>query len=110
MSLRTQIETRHVFGSVATATIPLVAGYPNQCCYLYKMIVTIGSPAITITVQDTASNAISQPFQLVANGALVLDIPVNMEPWWQTSIGLGLQLVQSGTTTVGYDIWYLQGP
>jgi hypothetical protein len=126
--LRSISSCLHVFGSSAAATVSLATGgtgvstgatcspinaVANQRVSIYRLILTIGTPAVTVTLQDTAGTALSQPFQLAANGAVTLDIPINGDPWWTntaTAAGLGIQLSQSGTTTIGYDIYYMQGP
>jgi hypothetical protein len=110
MSLRTSAECAHVFGSASTGTIALVAAVAVKRVYVYRMILTLATPAVTITLQDTASAAMSQPFQLLAGGSVTLDTPINGDPWWQSGAGLGVQLGQSGTTVIGYDVWYLQAP
>jgi hypothetical protein len=110
MSLRTASEALHIFGNVTTATIPLVAAVATKRVYVYSFIITIGTPAVTVTLQDTASNALSQNFQLLANGAITLDYRQNYDPWWVSGTGLGIQFAQGGSTDVSYDLWYLQGP
>jgi hypothetical protein len=109
MPIRWSQETNHVFGTAATATIALVPAVARQRVAVYRMMLTLGSPAVTVTLQDTSSAALSQAMQIVANGAIILDISWDGEPWWMTGLGLGLQLAQSGTTSIGYDVWYRQG-
>jgi|SRR5579871_955465 len=111
MSLRVLQECSHVIVNSSLTTIPVVAAVATQRVSIFKMILTIGTPAINITIQDTAGAALSQAFQLAVNGAIVVDVPNNDEPWWNSGTGLGIQLVQSssGTTPIGLDLWYIQG-
>jgi len=109
MSLRWTQETTHVFGGAATATIALVPAVARLRVSLHRCILTLGATAVNVTFQDTTGAALSQALQIPANGALVLDISEDGEPWWMTAVGLGLQLGQSGTTQLNWDIWYKQG-
>jgi hypothetical protein len=109
MSLRQGQECSHVIVNSSAGTIAVVAASPGKRVYVYKMIVTVGTPAITLTLQDTAGTALSQAFNLAVNGAITIDVPNNAEPWWNTIVGTGIQFVQSGTTPVGIDLWYIQG-
>ena len=109
MSLRQASEATHIFGNVSTGTIALVGAVPTQRVYVYSFIITIGTPAVTVTLQDTAANALSQNFQLLANGAITLDVRNDSSPWWVSGTGLGIQFAQGGSTDVSYDLWYLQG-
>ena len=110
MSFKALPESTHVFGGAATATIPLVAAVPRQRVSIYRMILTLGATAVTVTIQDTTGAALSQALQMAANGAIVLDVSEEGEPWWVSAPGLGVQLGQSGTTQINYDIWFRQGP
>jgi hypothetical protein len=108
MSLRTGQECQHVIANASTATIALVSAVATQRVYVYKLILIIGSPAVNVTLQDTSNAALSQAFQLAANGSIVIDVPANWEPWWNTGTGLGIQLFQTGTTPIGCDVWFIQ--
>ena len=110
MSVRTTSELTHIFGSGATATVALIAAVPLMRITVHRMILTIGSPGVTVTIQDTTGAALSQPFAMAANAAMILDTPTNFDPWWQTLVGRGMQIGQSGTTAIGWDLYYLQGP
>ena len=112
MSLRQISELIHAKGNASTGTIGIVSAPTNlrQRVAVYRAIITIASPAVTLQFQDTTGAALSQTFQLAANPAIVLDVADNMDPWFYTVAGVGLQLVQSGTSNVGYDIYYLQQP
>lgn len=110
MSLRSTAEVLHAFGNTTSGAITVVSAVANQRVYLYRMILTIGTPGVTLTLEDSNDNDLSQNFQLAANGSVVLDTPINGDPWWSTATGAGLVLEQSGSTTISYDIWYLQGP
>jgi hypothetical protein len=108
VSLRQASELRHAVGNASTGTVAVVSAVAGQRVFVYRAIVTIASPAVTLVFQDTAATALSQVFQLGANPAIVLDVADNMDPWFITGLGNGLQLVQSGTSNVGFDIYYLQ--
>lgn len=110
MSLRTALATRHAFGSTATATTVIVPATAGKLVTIYRMILTVGSPAVTVTLQDTSGAALSQPFAFSAGAWLICDLSYDGEPWWQTTLGLGFQIAQSGTTTIGYDVWSLVTP
>lgn len=110
MSLRTTAEVAHAFGNTTSTSFTIVSSVPNQRVYVYRVILTIGTPGVTLTFEDSNDNDLSQNFQLAANGSVVLDTPINGDPWWSTAAGAGLVLEQSGSTAVSYDIWYLQGP
>jgi hypothetical protein len=109
MSLRQGQECSHVIVNSSAGTTPVVAAVATLRVYIYKMILTIGTPAITMTIQDTAGVALTQAFQLAAGGSVTIDVPNNQEPWWNSNTGLGIQFVQSGTTPYGLDLWYVQG-
>jgi hypothetical protein len=110
MSLRPIPECQHVIvNSAAGGTLAAVAAVANQGVGIYRMILTVPS-TITVTIQDTGSNALSQPFAFGASGgSITLDTPINGDPWWNSKVGLGIQLNASTTVQVSADIWYLQG-
>ena len=110
MSLRTVPEALHVIINGTGGTIAAVAAVALQRVGIYRMILVIGSPAVSVTIQDTAGGALSAPYPLAANGSITIDTPINGDPWWQSSIGLGIQIFQSGTTQISADLFYLQGP
>lgn len=108
MSQRTRPEMQHVKVNASTATIPLVTGVAGQIISVYAIIITIGSPAVLVDIQDTVNGDISADFNLAATGFVVADPFPNGDPRWQTAAGSGLQLTQTGTTPVSCDVWYLQ--
>ena len=108
MTVRSGMEFAHAFGTASTATIAVVPAVAGQRVYVFRAKVTTGSPAVTLVFQDTSGAAVSQIHQLPANSTLWLDN--DGEAWYQTAPGLGLQMVQSGTSPIGYDIYYGQGP
>lgn len=110
MSVLSQLQTSHVFGTTAVATTVIVPAVVNQHVAVHRVVLTLGATAVLVTLRDTAGNPISQAFQLTANDAMVLDMHWPGEPWFVTANNLGLQLFQSGTTTINYDFWYLQVP
>lgn len=114
MSLRTRTEVLHAFNLTPTVagTATIVAAVAGQRVGVYRVIITMGAvttpPALAQFV-GSVSGALSQQFQLVAEGSIVLDTPINFDPWWVTAAGEALQLTVSGGN-FSYDIWYLQGP
>lgn len=106
MSLRSIPECLHAFGNAATATIAVVPATPGRKVAVYRMILT-NAAAAGVTVQDTGANALSQQFQLPAsNMPMVMETQNNGDPWFSTTAGVGIQLAQSGTVTIGFDMWY----
>jgi hypothetical protein len=112
MSLKTLSECLHAFSTTpsSTGTTTAIAAVSGKRVSLYRVILIIGTPAVTVQFNDSVAGQISQPFQLAANGAIVLDTQSNYDPWFQTGAGGGLNIVQSGTTPITWDLWYLQGP
>lgn len=111
MSLRPRSEAIHIFANVGasgvTALVPAVAG---QLVRVYRLIVTSGFAGTNgITLQDTSNNALSQTFNLIQGGSIVLDTPINEDPWWVSSLGTGIQW-NTTQQPYSYDLWYLQGP
>jgi hypothetical protein len=104
-------ECSHVIvGSAAGGTLAVVAAVAGQRAGIYRMILTTPS-TVTVTIQDTGSNPLSQAFAFGASGgSIALDTPVNGDPWWQSNAGLGLQLNLSAAVQVSADFWFLQGP
>jgi hypothetical protein len=104
-------ELQHtIINSAAGGTLPIAAAVANQRAGIYRIILTTAA-AVTVTIQDTGSNALSEPFAFGVNGgSVVLDISSNGDPWWQSGTGLGLQLNASAAVQVSGDIWWLQGP
>ena len=109
MSLRQGQECSHILLNSSAGTTAAVAAVATQRVHIFKMILTISTPAVTIIIQDTGGAALSQTFQLAINGSITIDVPHNNEPWWSTGTGLGVQFVQSGTTPYGLDLWFIQG-
>ena len=110
MSLRSGSECTHVIINSSAGTVAVVAAVPRTRVYIYRLILVISTPGITLTIQDTASAALSASYPLAANGSITLDIPNNFDPWWTSGVGLGVQFGQTGTTLIGADVYYLQGP
>lgn len=110
MSMRGPGELIHVIVNSSLATIPVVAAAATQRVYVYKLIMDLGSPGVSVTLQDTGGGAISQTFTLLADASLILDSQINGDPWFTAGTGLGVQVFQSGTTNIGLDLYFLQGP
>jgi hypothetical protein len=113
VTLNSRSQCLHTFGSAGTATVVLVASnnaniISGQRVGLFRIITTVLA-AVGLTLQDSGGNALSGLIQLAANGSIVLDMPDNGDPWWQsTAANPGLQWAQTGgPTTVGFDAWWL---
>ena len=96
----------HAFGNTTGTSVPLVSAIAGQRAGIYALLITV-SAAATVTVQDTTGAALSQGFQLPANGSIALDVTANGDPWFQSQAGRGLQLALSASATVGYDVYWL---
>ena len=105
------METAHVIiNTAAGGTIPVVAAVPGNRVSIYRMIIT-SSGAVTVTIQDTSGGALSEPFAFGTNGgAVTVDIQPNGDPWWQSALGLGIQLSASAAVQVSSDIYFLVTP
>jgi hypothetical protein len=110
-NLHRLFETNHtIINSSAGGVLPVAAALANNRSSIYALILTTPS-AVTVTVQDTASVALSQPFAFGANGgAVTVDIKTNGDPWWQSALGVGLQLFASAAVQVSADVYWLQTP
>jgi hypothetical protein len=104
-------ETAHaIVSSAAGGTLPVVSALANNRSAIYKLIL-VTSGAVTVTIQDTNSVALSAPYAFgTSGGTLVVDTQINGDPWWITGIGAGLQLNASAAVNVAADIYYLQRP
>lgn len=110
--LHRQSECAHsIVNSAAGGTLPIATGVAGQLARIYRMILTTNG-AVTVTIQDTGPNALSQPFTFGASGgSITVDIPINGDPWWQaTAAGLGLQFNASAAVQVSADVWYMISP
>jgi hypothetical protein len=110
MSLRTVSECQHVIvNSAAGGTLAIVAAVAGQGVNVYRMILTTAT-TVTVTLQDTSGNALSQPFAFGANGgAVTIDDPMNGDPWWSSVTGRGIQFNASTNVQVSADVWFIQG-
>ncbi len=109
MSLRITSEMYHVIVNSSSNTIALVAAQPNQRVGIFRVALVVGG-ATTITFQDTGGNALSGPYAMAANGSITLDVSGNMDSWWNSNTGFGVQLSQNSGVAIGGDVWYIQGP
>ena len=109
MSGRITSEMGHVIVNSSANTIALVAAQQNQRVGIFRIALVVGG-ATTLTFQDTAGVALSGPYAMAANGSITLDVSSNMDSWWNSSTGFGVQLVQTNAQAIGGDLWYLQGP
>ena len=109
MSLRITSELSHVIVNSSANTIALVSAVPNQRVGIFRVALVVGG-ATTVTFQDTGGNALSGPYAMAANGSITLDVSSNMDSWWNSSTGFGVQLVQTNAQAIGGDVWYIQGP
>jgi hypothetical protein len=109
MSLRITSELIHVIVNSSSNTIALVAAVPTKRVGIFRVALVVGG-ATTVTFQDTAGVALSGPYSMAANGSITLDVSSNMDSWWNSSTGFGVQLVQNSGQAIGGDVWCLQGP
>lgn len=114
MSLRSRPEALHNFGSASASGVQaLISAVTRQTVRVYRLILVNGSTAGTIQLQDTSGNALSQAFSLISGGSVVLDTPINFDPWWSSDAvlgpGQGIQWNAVTTTAYAWDLWYLQG-
>lgn len=109
MSLRITSELSHVIINSSANTIALVAAQQNQRVGIFRVALVVGG-ATTVTFQDTGGNALSGPYNMAANGSITLDVSSNMDSWWNSNTGFGVQLVQNNSQSIGGDLWYIQGP
>lgn len=115
ITLNSRPQLLHVFGNTTTSPAALVnaaggaapAVPAGQRAGIFRVLITL-SVAGSITIQDTTGAALSQTFNLAANGSVVLDMPDNGDPWWQSAQGLGLQIAFTGASAnLGWDVyWY----
>jgi hypothetical protein len=110
-NLHVVAECKHVIiNSAAGGTLAVVAAVANQRVGIYKIVLVVAT-AITLTFQDTAGGALSAPYVFGANGgSITLDTQMNGDPWYQSGVGLGIQLLTSVAVQVSADIYFLQGP
>jgi hypothetical protein len=110
-NLHRLMETSHaIINTAAGGTIAVVPATPGNRVSIYRMIIT-SSGAVTVTIQDTSGGALSEPFAFGTNGgAVTVDIQPNGDPWWQSGLGLGIQLLASAPVQVSSDIYYLVTP
>jgi hypothetical protein len=101
----------HVAGTGTTGSFTIIAGTAGQSIAIFGLALTgefgtVGTP--TAALQDTSGGALSQTFQV--SGPVNLLLPMSLlSPYWVAPLGLGVQIVQSGTITIGYDVWYTKG-
>src|SRR3974390_2316975 len=110
MSLRSPGLCQHAMIANQTGAITGfgIAPIAGRRIYLYRLILTIGTPGVTVQIQDLTGAPVSQPFLMSTFESLILNTPPDGDPWYQTVPGQGLQLSQSGTTPISMDAWYLQ--
>ncbi|HKD44546.1 MAG TPA: hypothetical protein VKD24_02720 [Candidatus Angelobacter sp.] len=108
--LHTQSELTHVVvNSAAGGTLAVASAVTGSKIGIYRMLLVANS-ATTITIQDTASSALSAPYSLLAGGSIIVDTPINGDPWWQSTAGKGLQINSSAAVQVSADVYYLVSP
>jgi len=117
MSLRLQSECQHVIVSALGAANATIIAAPTagsvqsgQRVGIFRAIINnTGAAATTVTFQDSDGTAISAGFAIAANGLLVIETPINQEPWFITLIGKGARLNSSAAGPVNADIYFQQG-
>lgn len=110
-NLHRMIETQHtIVSSAAGGTLAITGAVAGLRSSIYRMILT-SSGAVTVTVQDTNAVALSAPFAFGTNGgAVILDIQVNGDAWFQSGYGVGLQFNASAAVQVSADVYWMQTP
>lgn len=100
--------TNYTTGASPITIIPASQVVGIQRVGIYKVAIeAIG--AATFQFQDTGANLLSAQYSLGPLGFFILDTPINGDPWWQGGVGLGLQLLLTGTGPVAADIWVAFG-
>ena len=109
MSLRLRSEAllSPVKNYPVTTTIA-VAAVAGQRVGIYRLVLQAAGASV-VTIQDTAGGVLSATYTFTTSAFMILDTPINSDPWWQSGNGLGIQLVVTGAAVVA-DIWYMQGP
>lgn len=115
MSLRSRSESLQISsGPLASSVFPvattsLVAAVAGQSVRVYSMVLqAVG--ASTVQIVDTAGSPVklSGLYTFTAAQFLILPDKNNGDPWFQTAIGFGLQIVV-GTAAVAGEIYFTQG-
>jgi hypothetical protein len=95
--------------SYAAGVNLIVPALPGLRVGIYRLVLQSGAGS-TIQFADTQASpvGISAVYTFPSAGSfLILDVPINNDPWWQTGLGLGLNLIV-GVAPVVMDLWYLQ--
>ena len=110
MSLRTRFETQHtIINALGAGNATIASAVPGQQVSIYKVIIeNTGAAATNVTFQDSAGAPISATYTMGVNGFIILDVPINNEPWFVTGSGLGARLNSSAAGPVQADIYWLQ--
>ncbi len=109
MSLRITSELFHVIINSSSNTIALVSAVPTKRVGIFRVSLVVGG-ATTLTWQDTGGNALSGPYNIPTSTTWVFDVSSNMDSWWNSPTGFGVQLAQTNSQAIGGDVWYIQGP
>ena len=113
MSLRPRSEAQHAFNATPSAASPVtvVPAVAGLIIKVYRFIFTVGAvttPPALVQFTGSVSGALSQQFQLAAQGQVNGDDGnANLDPIYWTAVGEALQLTFSGGN-LSYDVWYLQ--
>ena len=105
------MENNHsIINTAAGGTVVFAPAVAQQRVGVYRLLL-ITNAAVTVTFQDTSGAALSAPYTFGTNGgSITLDIPINGDMWWLSSLGLGMQLVISAAVQVSADVYWMQGP
>jgi hypothetical protein len=106
MSLRTRSEAiLSATKNYPVATTAIVAAVAGQRSGIYRMVLQAVGASVW-TIQDTGGGVLSATYTMTTGSFVILDVPINNDPWWQSPTGLGLQMVVTGAAIVA-DIWTL---
>ena len=91
--------------NIGTAsTVSIVAAVAGQRVRAYKMVFT-SAAAQTLTFQDGAT-VLTGPITVATGTPIVL--PMDGNPWFVSSIGNALNILQSSAVNVSGTVWFTQ--
>lgn len=82
--------SRVLIDSAAAGTLNLVAGLPGTIIRVYRLLLNTHAAQLS-TLQDTAPTVLIPQLSLGSQGGIALDF--DGEPWAETAVGEGLDLV-----------------
>ena len=111
--LRFRSECKQTFTAtpVAAGTQTIIAAATvtsAQRIGVYRFIIEAISAQATFQFQDSGGTNQSAIYTLATLGSMVVDTPINGDPWFQGGAGLGMNLITTGGT-VSFDIFTAPG-